>query len=248
MKYAVNTDKSVLLINDRYYCCDNAIWFESGSPGGPWLVSTEIPESVQEIPPESPVYNVKYVYIYDSTPDVVYVGYTPGYVHSYAYRGCVYYGTGYYYRPWYGVHYYPRPVTYGYSVHWNPYTGWGFSFGFSYGWMTFGWGAPYRGWWGPTGYRHGYHYGYRHGYHSGYRAGYRAGYYAGQRSAYNRPTPYSNRARPNNNVYANRSQGVRKTGNNRNDPRTGNRVSNADRRRPAARPANTPNNVYTDSN
>jgi len=248
MKYAINTDKSVLQIENRYYCCDNAIWFESDSPAGPWVVSTEVPESVQEIPPESPVYNVKYVYIYDTTPEVVYVGYTPGYVNSYAYGGCVYYGTGYYYRPWYGAYYYPRPVTYGYSVHYNPYTGWGFSFGVSYGWMTFGWGSPYRGWWGPTGYRHGYHYGYRHGYHSGYRSGYRAGYYAGQRASYNRPTPYSSRPRPTNNAYKNRAQGVRKTGNQQYDARTGNRVATTDRARPAAQPANRPDNVYTDRN
>lgn len=243
MKYAVNTDKSVLLIDNRYYCCDNAIWFESGTPNGPWIVSTVVPESVQQIPPESPVYNVKYVYIYDYTPDVVYVGYTPGYVHSYAYRGCIYYGTGYYYRPWYGVYYYPRPVTYGYSVHWNPYMGWGFSFGVSYGWMTFGWGSPYRGWWGPCGFRPGYHYGYRYGYSSGYRAG----YYAGRNSAHGRPTPYANRPMPTNNVYNNRAQGVRRSGNNQFDPRTGNRVATTDRSgKPTARPANGPNNVYTD--
>ena len=248
MKYAINTDKSILQIENRYYCCDNAIWFESDSPKGPWAVSTEVPGSVQEIPPESPVYNVKYVYIYDTTPEVVYVGYTPGYVHSYSYMGCVYYGTGYYYRPWYGAYYYPRPVTYGYSVRWNPYTGWGFSFGFSYGWMTFGWGSPYRGWWGPTGYRHGYHYGYRHGYHNGYRAGYRAGYHAGQRASYNRPSPYSTRTRPTNNAYNNRAQGLRKTGNQQYNPRTGDRVASADRARPAAQPANRPNNVYTDRN
>ncbi len=246
MKYAVNTDKSVLQIDNLYYCCDNAIWFESDSPKGPWVVSTEVPESVQEIPPESPVYNVKYVYIYDSTPEVVYVGYTPGYVHSYSYMGCVYYGTGYYYQPWYGAYYYPRPVTYGYSVHWNPYIGWGFSFGVSYGWMTYGWGSPYRGWWGPTGYRHGYHYGYRHGYHNGYRAGYRAGYHAGRRAGYNRPSPYSNRPMHTNNAYKNRSQGVRKTGNQQYNARTGDRVASTGRSRPAAQPANGPNNMYTD--
>jgi hypothetical protein len=248
MKYAVNTDKSVLQIDKLYYCCDNAIWFESDSPNGPWIVSIEVPGSVQEIPAESPVYNVKYVYIYESTPEVVYVGYTPGYVYSYSYMGCVYYGTGYYYQPWYGAYYYPRPVTYGYSVHYNPYTGWGFSFGASYGWMTYGWGSPYRGWWGPSGYRHGYHYGYRHGYHSGYRAGYRAGYHAGSRHSHPRATPYSNRAMPTNNVYKNRAQGVARTGNNRYDPKTGSQISTADRGRPNAQPANTPNNVYTDRN
>ena len=244
MKYAVNTDKSVLLIENRYYCCDNAIWFESVSATGPWIVSTSVPESVQEIPPESPVYNVKYVYIYDSSPTVVYVGYTPGYVHSYYYGGCVYYGTGYYYRPWYGVHYYPRPVTYGFNVHWNPYTGWGFSYGVSFGWMTVGWGAPRYGWWGPAGYRHGYH----HGYHRGYSRGYRAGYYAGKGSSSpGRPTPYSSRPTASNNVYKNRSQGVARTGNTHFDPKTGNRVSSADRAaRPSTQPANRDNNVYTD--
>jgi hypothetical protein len=243
MKYAVNTDKSVLLIENRYYCCDDAIWFESGSPNGPWIVSTVVPESVQEIPPESPVYNVKYVYIYDSTPSVVYVGYTPGYVNSYVYGGCVYYGTGYYYRPWYGAYYYPRPVTYGYNVHWNPYTGWGFSYGVSYGWMTFGWGSPYYGYWGPAGYRHGYHYGYHHGYSSGYRAG----YYSGQRNSYGRPTHYSNSQVASNNIYRNRSQGVSRTGNTYYDPKTGNRISTSDRpSRPSPQTADRSNNVYTD--
>ncbi len=246
MKYAVNTDKSVLLIENRYYCCDNAIWFESDSPTGPWIVSVVVPESVEEIPPESPVYNVKYVYIYESTPEVVYVGYTPGYVHSYAYHGCVYYGTGYYYQPWYGAYYYPRPVTYGYSVRWNPYTGWGFSFGVSYGWMTVGWGAPYYGYWGPAGYRHGHHYGYHHGYRAGYRHGYRAGYNAGNKPNYGRPTPYTTQNRASNNVYKNRSQGVKRTGDTHYDPKTGNQVGTADRSKPAAQPANRNNNVYTD--
>jgi hypothetical protein len=243
MKYAVNTDKSVLLIDNKYYCCDNAIWFESAFPGGPWVVSTAVPSTVQEIPPESPVYNVKYVYIYDYTPSVVYVGYTPGYVNSYAYHGCVYYGTGYYYRPWYGRYYYPRPVTYGYNVHWNPYTGWGFSWGVSYGWMTFGWHSPYYGWWGPAGYRHGYHYGYHHGYSNGYRAG----YYAGQRASGPRPAPYGGSQMASNNIYKNRTQGLRRTGSNTYDPRTGNRVTTTDRgTRPTAQPADRANNVYTD--
>jgi len=247
MKYAVNTDKSVLLIDNRYYCCDDAIWFESDSPTGPWTVSIAIPETVQEIPPESPVYNVKYVYIYDHTPEIVYVGYTSGYVNSYVYGGCVYYGTGYYYNPWYGAYYYPRPVTYGYSVHYNPYSGWGFSFGVSYGWMAYGWRSPYHGYWGPAGYRHGYHYGYHHG----YARGYRAGYHAGQRSSYpGRPAHYgSTRPVASNNVYKNRSQGVSRTGNTYYDPKTENRASAQDRSaKPAAQPANRANNVYSDRN
>jgi len=163
MSYAVNTDKSVLKIGARYYCCDEAIWFVGISPKGPWEVCTEVPQEVQSIPPQCPVYNVKYVYVYDVTPQVVYCGYTPGYVHSYVYHGCVVYGTGWYYRPWYGRYYYPRPVTWGFAVHYNPWTGWGFSFGMTNGWLHIGfgyWRPPYYGWWGPAGYRHRHYYRY----------------------------------------------------------------------------------------
>ncbi len=89
MLYAVNTEKSVLLIGNRYYCCDQAVWFEADGPHGPWVVSTAVPADVASIPPDCPIYNVKYVYIYESTPDVVYVGYTPAYTGSYIYGGCV---------------------------------------------------------------------------------------------------------------------------------------------------------------
>ena len=114
MSYAVNTDKSVLMVGNRYYAVDNAVWYISSYPTGPWNVCVEVPEAVYAIPPSCPVYNVKYVYVYDYTPDVVYVGYTPGYYHSYRYRGTIVYGTGYHYRPWYRTYYYPRPLTYGF--------------------------------------------------------------------------------------------------------------------------------------
>ncbi|MEH6537581.1 MAG: hypothetical protein V7719_14375 [Psychroserpens sp.] len=178
MQYALNTQSTVLKIDNIFYAIDNGVWFESNAAIGPWKVSDKRPDSVDDIPPSSPVYNVKYVYIYDSTPNVVYVGYTPGYYHSYVYGGVVVYGTGYYYNPWYGSYYYPRPVTYGFGVHYNPYTGWGFSVGVSYGWMTVS--IHSHGYWGPAGYRHGYRHGYHHGYHHGYNNGYAAGYARGR--------------------------------------------------------------------
>jgi hypothetical protein len=233
MSYAVNTDKSVLLISSRYYCCDQAIWFESTGPSGPWTVSTKVPDDVQSIPPDCPVYNVKYVYIYDTTPEVVYEGYTPAYTGSYVYSGCVVYGTGYYYDPWYGAYYYPHPVTYGYAVHYNPWTGWGFSVGISYGWMSVSYGH-YGGYWGPGGYgygyRHGYGHGYNHGYNNGYRHGFGAGYVAGKNQG-NRPTQYSR------NNYQNR-QGVKSAPRPATQPAGGSRV----------KPSQQPNNVYADKN
>src|ERR1019366_6616244 len=71
------------------------------SPTGPWLLADSIPtDDVDQIPPSAPVYNVKYVQIYDSTPDEVYVGYTPGYLGCYPWGGTVVWGTGWSYRPW----------------------------------------------------------------------------------------------------------------------------------------------------
>jgi hypothetical protein len=227
VSYAINTDKSVLLIDNKYYCVDDGIWFVADKATGPWEVSVIRPDEVDEIPPEEPVYNVKYVYVYDYTPSVVYVGYLPGYTYSYVYGGVVVYGTGYYYQPWYGAYYYPRPVTYGYGVHYSPYSGWGFSVSIRVGWGY----HPYsRGYWGPrgyhAGYRHGYHHGYRHGYNRGYAQGARAGYAAGSSNT-------------NRNVYKNRGTGVRNTASTR-ETRPANNVNNR------ARPSNKANNMYTD--
>ena len=231
---AKNTDKTVLLIKNKYYCVDDAIWFVADKPTGPWLVSDVRPDEVDQIPPDSEAYNVKYVYIYESTPEVVYVGYLPGYNYSYVYGGCVVYGTGYYYRPWYGAYYYPRPVTWGFGVHYNPWTGWGFSFGFSYGWV--GWGFhPYsRAYFGPRGYYAGYRHGYNRGYHHGYRHGYNRGYARGARVGYAAGSRNSN-------VYNNRSNGV-KTNNVRMARANNNNLNKK------TRPSNKPNNIYTDRN
>ena len=139
IEYATNSPQSVLKVGNRYYACDQAVWFVSNSPTGPWEVSDHRPPEVEQIPPESPVYNTKYVHVYHSTPQVVYVGYTPGYVGCYVWGPTVVYGTGFYYPPWVGpVYYYPRPVTWGFRVHYNRYTGWSFGIGVSNGRFSFG--------------------------------------------------------------------------------------------------------------
>lgn len=161
VEYAVNTAESVLKIKGRYYCCHEAVWYASISPKGPWQVSEERPSEVDQIPASNPTYSTKYVYVYDSTPSVIYMGYTPGYCGWYPYYGTVWYGTGWIYRPWYGPYYYPRPCTWGFGVHYNPYMGWTCGVSWSVGFMSagVGWGGgyyrpPYHGggWYGPRGY------------------------------------------------------------------------------------------------
>ncbi|MEP6475529.1 MAG: carbohydrate-binding family V/XII [Gemmatimonadota bacterium] len=167
VSYAVNTSTSVLRINGLYYACSDAVWYVANSATGPWAVSDSVPDEVQSIPPSSPMYNVKYVQVYESTPDVVYVGYTPGYLGIYPYYGTVVYGTGWDYPPYYGpAYFYPRPYTWGFHAHYWPYWGWGYGDRWSRGFMREGdrWGGYYRppgyrggyyggGWYGPGGYR-----------------------------------------------------------------------------------------------
>lgn len=163
MQYATNTSSSVILDHGIYYTVDNGVWFQAPSPNGPWTVATERPDEVDRIPPASPLYNTKYVYIYDVTPDYVYMGYTPGYLNTYIYGPTVVYGTGFYYDPWYNGYYYPRPWTWGFNVCYNPWAGWTLGYGYGFGWFHFGlgfhagwggwggWGGG--GWWGAGVYR-----------------------------------------------------------------------------------------------
>jgi len=161
--YAVNTSAQVLRMEGRYYACDNAVWFVSDDPNGPWVVADEVPnEELAFIPPSSVAYNLTHVHVYDSTPEVVYVGYTPGYMWSYPYYGVPVYGTGWYYPPYWGPrYYYPRPPTWGLHVGYNPWYGWSFGFSWSYGFMNvgFSFGGGYGGYYRP-GYRPGWGGGY----------------------------------------------------------------------------------------
>jgi len=175
MDYAVNTSAAVIRANGRYYNCDGGIWFDGASPFGPWEVCINVPEVIYTIPSRCPVYNVRYVRVYNYTPDFVYVGYTAGYTGCYVYGRTVVYGTGYNYHPWYKHKYYARPWTWGFNVHYDPWTGWSFGAGWgqSRGWFAHRSNETHAGWWGPTEYHPVYHPAtkpvYREGYHPAYR-------------------------------------------------------------------------------
>lgn len=152
---AENSSITVMQTPDKqYYALENGIWFKSDAPSGPWQVANERPSDVEKIPPSSSAYNSRYVYVYDVTPQYVYVGYTPGYLGCYHYRHTVIWGTGWHYHPWYGYRFFPRPYTWGFGMHYNPWTGWNISYGlsFNYGWAYFHHGHGY-GWFGPPMYR-----------------------------------------------------------------------------------------------
>ena len=137
LEYAVNTSTDVIHAGGRYYACHNAVWFVSETPTGPWMVADLIPPEIYQIPPSSPLFHDRYVYVYESTPDFVYYGYMPGYLGAYVADDVVVFGTGWVYPPWIGDYWFGWPWT------------WGFGFGFGY------WGG---GWfWRPVGAYWWYH-------------------------------------------------------------------------------------------
>ena len=101
----------------QYYAVVNGVWFAGSTPSGPWLLADAVPPAIYTIPPSSPMYYVTYVHVYGATPDVVYVGYTPGYYGTYVVpTGTVVYGTGYVYQPWVGSVWIGPPYTYGFGA------------------------------------------------------------------------------------------------------------------------------------
>ena len=103
---------------------------------------------IYSIPVSSPLHYVTYVYVYDSTPTVVYTGYTPGYLGTcVSTDDTVVYGTGYAYAPWCDNIWVGCPWTYGFSAGFSCDAFYGFGFGFAVSpWFS---GCRPRPWWGP---------------------------------------------------------------------------------------------------
>jgi hypothetical protein len=150
LTYVANSSAPLIQVSpSSYYAVTGGVWFTAPQLTGPWAVATSVPTVIYTIPPSSPLYYVTYVKIYEATPSVVYVGYTPGYLGVVVEpSGTIVYGTGYVYTPWIGSVWYPAPVTYTVAAApvYNPYVG--FTFGFALGLATAAWYTPYYGYYG----------------------------------------------------------------------------------------------------
>ncbi len=130
LERAINTPSDVLRVGETHYLCEQGVWFTSPNEEGPWEVADAVPPEVYGIPPSSPAHHVTNVYVYDSDEDTVETGYTAGYVGVYVSYGIPWYGTGYYYPPYWYYHpyygwpvYWPYPYSYGFNGWYNPTTG-----------------------------------------------------------------------------------------------------------------------------
>lgn len=182
--YAVNTPFSVFRVEKKFYTVHNGVWFVSLEASGPWHVCTLVPASIYSIPATHPKHNVVYVYVYDSTPDTVVVGYTSGYSGTYvATTGVIMFGLGYWwayddhYHHYHHYHYHSHYYAYGCAARYDYYHG----------------GYYYSGrYYGPHGGSAGGWAGYDPGSGTYYRGGYASGPHgrAFAREAYN---PYTDR-------------------------------------------------------
>jgi hypothetical protein len=128
--YAENTADAVFRTGGQFYACRDGVWYQGTDPLKPLAVATSIPDGLRNLPADCPWSTCSYVQIYESTPEYVWCGYTPGYLGYYNWYGCPVYGTGYPYPGWYGpALYYPRPLTWGVGLTWNAQTGWGATVG-----------------------------------------------------------------------------------------------------------------------
>lgn len=148
VEYAVNSPFSVFLVNGKYYCCHQAVWFESTTTGGPWAVCTSVPSEIYTIPSTHPSYPVTYVHVVDTTPTTVVVSSTAGYEGAYVAAGVLMFGVGMA-MMWgssYGYyHYGPAYYGYGCGAHYSYHGGGYYSGARAYGpYGGAGWGASYN--------------------------------------------------------------------------------------------------------
>lgn len=159
LAYAVNAQPAVIRHTpSAYYVVDRGVWFAAPAPTGPWTVATSIPPEIYTIPPSSPVYPYTYVTIDGATEEDVTTSFTSGYLGGYVSDDLLYWGTGYYYPPYWCYEpnpgqscygpvpgYWPRPYTYGAAAWYNAATNTYYRGGAVYGpYGGFGAGAAYN--------------------------------------------------------------------------------------------------------
>ena len=147
---AANTYTPVIQVApSSYYAVDNAVWFNSASPVGPWAVASEVPAVIYTIPVRHRLHFCTFARVYWSTPTTVVCGYTPGYFGTLvAPSGCIVYGPGYGFHGYCGSFWVPPIYTYGWGASFACGFRTGFAFGFTAGWLV---GAWYHPCWGGFG-------------------------------------------------------------------------------------------------
>ena len=80
LQYVFNSETPIIRPDGYLYALNAGVWFTTALIDTPWSIATSVPAVIYTIPPSSALYYVTFVHVYGFTPEVVYVGYTPGYL------------------------------------------------------------------------------------------------------------------------------------------------------------------------
>ncbi len=122
LQAAANSPYPVIEVSaGQYYACVGGVWFAAAAPTGPWKAATYVPAVVYTIPPNSPLYHVTFVHVYNSAgiaqtappaapvpqPTATYQTFSAGNVSNGTLAGLYNADTA----PYYGGNWAPFPVT-----------------------------------------------------------------------------------------------------------------------------------------
>jgi hypothetical protein len=128
MRISVNASQPVIESGGRWYCCDNAVWFTSGTPTGPWDLCDSLPDAIDSAPAGSVAFPLTFVDVLASDARSVTFAWTPGYFGTYVDAGTVVFGTGWPappvpYAVGGGTVWAPQPQTFGMDAAFDADTG-----------------------------------------------------------------------------------------------------------------------------
>ena len=128
MRISVNASQPVIESGGRWYCCDNAVWFASAAPTGPWDLCDSLPDEIDTAPAGSVAFPLTFVDVLASDDRSVTYAWTPGYFGTYVDSGTVVFGTGWPappvpYAVGGGTVWAPQPQTFGMDAAFDADTG-----------------------------------------------------------------------------------------------------------------------------
>ncbi len=128
ISYAVNSPDPIIITDDNYYCCHNAVWFVSSYPYGPWEIAEVVPAEISSIPSGNPFYYLRYVKVNGKDGSRVSFACYPGYKGIFTESGIPVLGTGHLYRPYINTTvnppvYFSRNKSFGMNAYYDYFSG-----------------------------------------------------------------------------------------------------------------------------
>jgi hypothetical protein len=121
LAYLQNSTIPVFKYNNLFYCCYRAAWYSAAILGQKWSVAEKIPDDIYKITPKEYPFFTTFVRIQKVTENFVHFVFNDGYNNIYIKNKTIVYGPGIRYSSIWDNKWYPRPITYGFNVNYDPF-------------------------------------------------------------------------------------------------------------------------------